>query len=231
MKIYCIKISDISHDELERLSLSISKEKKSKIDKFINKKDKIRTLIGEFLIRTMINKELGIRSRYIEFEKNRYGKPYLKKYPKFNFNISHSGDFVLCATDNRPIGVDIEEIKYIEYEEIIKNFFTERECEYIFENDLDTQLSKFYEIWTLKESYIKCSGQGLAIPLNSFSIYIDKSKNIKMINDEKYNKYMFKRFDIESNYKIAICSLNKEISSNIIKINQNELLNKYFNLL
>lgn len=138
---------------------------------------------------------------------------------------------MLCATDNRPIEVDIEEIKYIEYEEIIKNFFTERECGYILENNLDIQLSKFYEIWTLKERYIKCCEQGLTIPLSSFSIDIDKSKNIRVLIDNKYNEYIFMRFEIESNYKIAVCSLNKEISSNIINIDQNNLINNYLDLL
>lgn len=231
MKIYCVKILDISDEKIEKLGLSISEDKKSKIDRFVYKRDKIRALIGEILIRTIINEDLGVRNKYIKFEKNQYGKPYLKKYPKFNFNISHSGDFVLCATDNKPIGIDIEKIKYIKYEDIAKRFFTISEFDYIVKDDPDMQLSKFYEIWTLKESYIKCSGQGLTIPLESFSIDIDKFQNIKVIIDNKHNEYIFKRFDMESNYKISVCSLNKEISSNIIKINQNDLLNKYFNLL
>lgn len=29
---------------------------------------------------------------------------------------------MLCVVDNKPVGIDIEEIKYIEYEEIAKDF-------------------------------------------------------------------------------------------------------------
>ncbi len=232
MEIYAVEILDISEDKLNKLYSLTDSKKISKVKKFINKKDKIRTLIGEILIRTIITEDLGIRNDNISFEKNPYGKPYLKNYPNFNFNISHSGDFVVCAIDNNPIGVDIEEVKYIEYEDIAKNFFTTNEFDYITKNDSYSSLSRFYEIWTLKESFIKCCGQGLSMPLKSFSIDIDEYKNIRVFTYGKHKDYIFKIFDIELGYKLAVCSLNKEICNNIIRLDQNSLINKYirFNL-
>ena len=44
-----------------RLCLSIDSEKRHRIERFINKKDKIRTLIGEILIRSIIIEELNIK--------------------------------------------------------------------------------------------------------------------------------------------------------------------------
>ncbi len=232
MEIYVVKILDISEEELDKLCLLIDSEKSYRVKKFINKKDKIRTLIGEILIRTIIIENLKIDNKHIRLSKNPYGKPYLKEYPNFNFNISHSGDYVLCAIDDKPIGVDVEEIKHLEFEEIAKNFFTTREFEYIVNEDSKFQLDRFYELWTLKESYIKCCGQGLSIPLESFSIKINKYKNIKVINNNKNREHTFKLFDIELGYKVAVCSLNKEISNNIIRLDQNYLISKYieFNL-
>lgn len=230
MRIYTVKILDIREKYIDRLCLLIDLEKRYKIEKFINKKDKLRALIGEILIRTIIAEELGIRNKNIVFKKNQYGKPYLKDQLKFHFNISHSGDFVVCAIDNDPIGIDIEEVKFIEYKEIAKSFFTISEYNYIIKKDLKSSLSKFYEIWTLKESYIKQCGQGLSIPLKSFSIDIGKSKNIKVIMDNDSNEHIFKSFDISLGYKMAVCSLNKEISNEIIEINQKTLIDKYFKL-
>ena len=34
----------------------------------------------------------------------------------------------------------------------------------------DEKINYFYDLWTLKESYIKTIGKGLYTPLNSFSI-------------------------------------------------------------
>lgn len=94
------------------------------------------------------------------------------------------------------------------------------------------QIDRFYEIWTLKESYTKCWGQGLSISLKSFSIEIDQFKNIKIVVSNEYTQHTFKLFDLELGYKVAVCSLNKEISNNIIKLDQNCLISKYiwFNL-
>lgn len=224
MKIYGVKILDVNDKDLDKLCLFIDLEKKRRIKKFINKKDKIRTLIGDLLVRNIITKKLGITNNNIIFEKNKYGKPYLKEYENFNFNISHSGNFVVCAIDDKPIGIDIEEVKHIEYEGIAKSFFTENEFNYIMTKDVDMQLSRFYEIWTLKESYIKCVGKGLNLSLKSFCISIDKYENIKNVVDNEQNQYMFRKFHIDSDYKVSVCSLNKDIPNEIIMINQNELM-------
>ncbi|WAG71756.1 4'-phosphopantetheinyl transferase superfamily protein [Clostridium sp. CF011] len=230
MRIYAVKTLDISEEKIDNICLLIDSEKRCKIEKLVNKKDKVRTLIGVLLIRTIIAEELSIKSKHITFKKNQYGKPYLKGYPKFNFNISHSGDFVVCAIDDKPIGIDIEEVSHIEYEELAKRFFSESEFNYIIKENLDIQLSKFYEIWTLKESYIKCCGQGLSIPLKSFSIDIDRYENIKVIIDNEHKEHVFKKFDIEAGYQIAICSLNNGIPNDIIEIDQSVLIDEHYKL-
>ena len=225
MELYVVKILDINEEKLSELCLRIDSEKKYKIEKFRNKKDKIRRLIGEILIRNIIVKTLGSDNKDIKFDRNKYGKPYLKDYPEFNFSISYSGDYVLCAIDNKSIGVDIEEIKHIEYEEIARSFFSVKEFDYIINQNLNFQLNKFYEIWTLKESYVKCCGQGLSIPLKSFTIEVDHNKNIRVVSKNGLQEYTFKIFDIELGYKIAVCSLNKEITNNILRLEQNDLIN------
>lgn len=230
MKIYAVKILNINEKKVNDICLSINSEKRCKVEKYINKKDKIKTLVGEVLIRTIIAKKVRIKNKNITFGKNKYGKPYLKEYPKFKFNISHSGEFVVCAVDDKYIGIDIQKVEHIEYKEIAKIFFTLSEYNCILKRNLDNQLNKFYDIWTLKESYIKCYGQGLSMPLNSFSVDIDKYKNIKVTINNKFNKYVFKQFDIEVGYKMAVCSINKEISNNIIMIDQNCLIKNYLDL-
>ena len=225
MRIYALKFLDIGEDELDNLCLLISLDKRDKIKHFRNKQDKIRTLIGEILLRTILIEQVGLENKHLIFEQNQYGKPYLRNYSTVNFNISHSGDFVVCATDVKPLGIDIEEVKDLEYVNIAQNFFTESELSYIFKQSLDTQLSKFYELWTLKESYVKCRGQGLATQLQSFSIEIDQAENIEVvINNKQVKEYSFKKFEIGLNYKMAICSVNREIPHEVIMVEQESLI-------
>lgn len=231
MEIYMVKILDISEKNLNFICSLIDAQKRQVIEKFINKKDKVRSLVGEVLVRTIITQKLNISNDNIILRKNQYGKPYLTGYPDFKFNISHSGNLVVCAIDNKFIGIDIEEVRNIEYEDIVKSFFSVSEFEYIIKQDINCQLNKFYEIWVLKESYIKCCGQGLLIPLKSFSIDIEEDENIKVTINNEHKEHKFKTFDIDLDYKMAVCSLNKKISDNIININQNTLINDYCKLI
>jgi len=230
MKIYATKIFDISKEKLEELSLLITRERKLRIERFIYREDKIRTLIGEILARTVIAKELGIINKHIIFDKNQYGKPYLKSHPEINFNISHSGNLVACVIDNKPVGIDVEQVKHIEYEGIAESFFSARELENIYKKDLCRQIGEFYRIWTLKESYVKCCGQGLSIPLKSFSISIDSSDKIRSVIDSKYSEHIFNTFEVEPDYKIAVCSISKEVINDIIMVGQRNLINNFIDL-
>lgn len=225
MNIYAVKIFDISQEKLDELCSFLNLEKRNKIKNFLNKKDKIRGVISELLIKKLVSERLDNKMENIEFYKNEYGKPYIKNHPELKFNISHSGDFVICAIDTEPVGIDIEEIRQFEYKTIVKRYFSIEEFNYINKQEVDSSLNRFYEIWTLKESYIKCCGKGLSIPLKSFSIHIDKYKSIKVTIDGEKMKHIFKQFDIESGYKMAICSLNNEITNKIIFVEQKSLIN------
>lgn len=230
MRICAVRVLDITQERIDSLGLLISLEKRNKIQRLINRQDKLRALIGEILIRTMIVEERSIDNGDIIFEKNRYGKPYLRNYQGLDFNISHSGDFVICAIDNKPIGVDIEEIKNIEYQDIAKEFFTFSEFQYITKRDSHSCLSKFYEVWTLKESYIKCCGKGLTIPLKSFSIDKDNYGGIKIVHGRREENYTLETFDFHMGYKVSVCSKNKIIANPITILDQNQLINTYVNM-
>lgn len=85
-------------------------------------------------------------------------------------NISHSGDMVVCAVDDRPVGIDIEQIRPIDLtvakricsvEELLY-LFGHRPTEQDFTYTTDTEiLARFFEIWTAKEAYGKCLGSGI----------------------------------------------------------------------
>ncbi|MPM34651.1 4'-phosphopantetheinyl transferase Sfp [bioreactor metagenome] len=227
MKVYVTKIKEVSEEILEELIKFISKEKKSKLQKLKHREDKLRSLIGEILVRYVIGENTIIEVNDIIFETNIYGKPYLRNYSDFHFNISHSGDFVICAIDNKPIGVDIEKVIPLEYEAIANNFFTTREMNYIKRENLRNQLSKFYEIWTIKESYVKAYGQGFNMCFKDFSMDYNEEKYIGVIRENKYDKCNIKVFNLESDYKVAICSFNPIIFKHITYIDVENLISNF----
>lgn len=229
MEIYIVKILDMSTNEIDNLARFITEEKRNKITRFKYKKNKISSLISDILIRNIISDKLNIKNNEIQIKKTNYGKPYLENELSFHFNISHSGDYVACAIDNKVLGIDIEEKKDIDYEGIANNFFCNDEIEFILDGNCYERLTKFYRVWTLKESYIKADGKGLSIPLNSFSIKIHEDKEIKLISAIDNKKYRFKSLHKDMEYEIAVCSLGGEITNDVICIEQKEIIDRFKN--
>ncbi|MGW6184938.1 4'-phosphopantetheinyl transferase family protein, partial [Bacillus mycoides] len=143
-----------------------------------------------------------------------YGKPFFKNFSDFHFNISHSGEWVVCATANSNVGIDIERVSDIEALKLANEFFSDEEFYDIPSMNSDEQINYFYDIWTLKESYIKTIGKGLYIPLNSFSIKKESRTLISYKNIPK--DFYFRRYSIEPNYKISACATREEFPQDII---------------
>ena len=134
-------------------------------------------LFGRYLLKSVLSEYLNINPERIILRKNEYGKLFLdEKHHQVNikFNLSHSDGFVVGVfTLENDVGIDIEKIgKNIS--NIVRRFFSLEEKEYInciSNNFLRKHLA--YQIWTLKEAYLKAKGIGLNISLNSFSVFRD----------------------------------------------------------
>lgn len=103
---------------------------------------------------------------------NEHGRPYLPDLPDLHFSLSHSGERVMCAVSRSPVGCDVEQAGETEADR--------RRIGYVARclTEAERQLSLadpagFYRIWTLKESFVKMTGQGLVIPLSSFEVSLD----------------------------------------------------------
>lgn len=199
----------------------LNKEKREKIKRFYKPEDSMRSLFAELIVRKTICEKFNIPNSEVEFWANEFGKPFLAGTIDFNFNVSHSSEWIVCAVGNRPLGVDIEKIKEIEIEDMVKYFFSNQELETIKKISDGDKIEYFYELWTLKESYVKAIGKGLYIPLNSLTLRIED--NIKLYEGKTPRNCSFRQFDFDSSYKMAICSLGEEISKSIKFITYNEL--------
>ena len=124
-----------------------------------------------------------------EILRNSHGKPFFKDLNDFHFNISHSHVLQAVAIGNCEVGVDIEKIRKADLR-VVKRF-TQREREYILEQDCDM---RFFEVWTKKEAYLKYKGIGIKGGLDSFSVFGIPEKITDFTQDE---------------YIISVCS-NKE---------------------
>lgn len=165
--------------------------------------------INYIVSRSVINKVFSFILRKnvekIEVLEGKYKKPFIKNHKGIKFNISHTDGLVIVGFSQEEIGVDIEWInKRFEYKDIVNNCFTDSEIEYI-----DNNFCKFYELWTIKEAYLKCDGIGLIRDTKEIEV-INISKNWAEIRDSKgYNKQLRMIRD-NSGYIGAICTMEEK---------------------
>ena len=219
VNVYAIRIDDSIDDYTYRQLLSyISKEKYERIKKFYFMEDAKRALYGNLLVRHLACNKLNVANNELIFKCNEFGKPFLQGCSDFHFNISHSGIWVVCAIGKKEVGIDIEQIKSIDFD-IAKRFFSNTEYEMLMSKPDDLKTNYFYDIWTLKESYIKCTGKGLSVPLNSFNVCID-NHTVDAVPNKFPDLYLF-QLSLDIEYKLSVCSKDSSLSEkiNIIDIN------------
>lgn len=121
----------------------------------------------------------------LEIKYSEYDKPFFAN-SDLKFNISHSGEIVVCVLSNvSDTGIDIELISPINIEDF-KFQMTYTEWEKII--NAEDRMHSFYKYWTQKEAVIKAHGNGLSIPLPSFEV---NNNYTKIDNDEFYLKEIF----------------------------------------
>lgn len=121
---------------------------------------------------------------------NKYGKPSYENSDIY-FNKSHTKDLSVAIIDNKKCGIDIEKIRT--FNELMVNKICSYE-EITFLNGVSNKDYYFTLLWVLKESFLKCVGVGLSVPM----------KKINFIKDNKINLEM-------KNFKMKYITLNKYI--------------------
>jgi len=212
MKIYAVK-SNYRMDlkDFHYLLNSLPSVDRDKINRYVRWEDAQRCLIGKILIRSSIMTRFGITNDAIFIEEDEFGKPFCKDVDDFHFNISHSGEWIVYVSDNGPVGIDVEEVNDIELD-IVDRFFSNGEIRDIHQVDEANRMDYFYDLWTLKESYVKAEGRGLSISMDSFHIRREVDAIITNGIDENYH---FKQYDIGTAYKLSVCAMSDKFPQSI----------------
>ncbi len=197
MKWYKYDIRDLTDAEYNKWHSLMSEDKQRRVDRFRFMDDKKRTVAGEMLARKAIAEWCDIAPESITFSIKEHGKPYAKDL-EVEFNISHSGDMVVCAVDDKPIGIDVERIRPIDLT-VAKRICTDEELLYLlghtptdqdFTYTTNTEiLTRFFELWTAKEAYGKCLGNGIVeinkVPIINANLYKEKDYIVAIYRDIK----------------------------------------------
>lgn len=191
-------------NELGVLLKLVSIERRNRIEKYRFMKDKVHSLFAEIILRYALWVQYGIGDNCIEFRYSQYGKPYLADYPNIYFNLSHSGNWVLCGVGGVSLGIDVEFMRENDLS-IADKICTGEERYFIMGQPLEKRIETFYQIWTLKESYVKNIGRGFSIPFDTFS-FCKKEEDIAFYIEGKQNdRFSFYLNQLDEWHCTALC--------------------------
>jgi 4'-phosphopantetheinyl transferase len=150
----------LSPDELEREA------------RFVFERDRRLYRSAHVMVRSVLSRYAAVSPADWRFDAEPGGKPrILGSYaPSLRFNLSHTRELAAVAvTVDDEVGVDVERIGPLSDPGLARVCFTSEERRGLGD---PPDPGRFFELWTLKEAYLKARGQGLALPLQGFSVRV-----------------------------------------------------------
>ena len=223
VKLYILDISFLNEKKMfEYYRDKMSTYRQKKVDAFRFFKDKALSVASGILLNYELEK-VGLQEKDMQYCINMYGKPMFVNNQAFEFNLSHSGTKALLGvihrdderTTNINFGCDIEAVDNFEIS-IAKSFFANSEYKYILNGlALGQAEERFFQIWTLKESFVKAVGRGMSLQFRDFSV-VDQRGELRILEDANQELYSFFQYADVKDYKIACCCNDENM---IVEIN------------
>ncbi len=142
-------------------------------------------LLARVLLRKTLSRYRGSDPRDWRFVTNEHGRPELELEDSIRFNVSHTDGLIACAVaEGCDVGVDVEDThRRGRTVALADRYFSRPEVTALRALDESLQRDRFFDLWTLKESYIKARGLGLAVPLQKFSFELDAGPSVGFSTD------------------------------------------------
>jgi len=156
---------------VERYGHWLSADEHERLRRFSREEPARMFLAARVLLRGVLAGLCDCEPVDLHFGKNDHEKPFLlQPINGWQFNLSHShGALALAISRVGSVGVDIEYVSRSNpVEKLAQRYFSSREQQWLAEAAPGQFRQRFFDIWTLKEAYIKAVGKGLAVTLEGF---------------------------------------------------------------
>ncbi len=156
----------------------LNDEERQQQQRFIPPAKKHEFLVTRVLVRSVLGEMLGMAPDSLAFVRNEWGRPALAPElvtTPLHFNISHTDGLVVCLVSNEhELGVDTEQLSRAPtLLKLAANVFAADELNALSQLPDHEKEQRAVDLWTLKESYIKARGMGLALPLDGFAFHFE----------------------------------------------------------
>ena len=214
--LWCSYISEIGDDSLwPRDDALLTADERERQARFRFARDRRRFLVTRALVRSVLSRYAAARPQDWVFSIGMHGRPAIfapGAAAALEFNISHSADLVMVGvTAGRTLGIDTESTTAREADiEGLHRYFAPEESAALLALPPGERRRRFFELWTLKESYIKARGMGLAIPLDAFRFELGGERGLTLhmrpeLNDSPH-RWRLWQLAPRPDYLAAVCA-------------------------
>lgn len=215
--LWCANSGQIRGAALEAAYLRLlSPAERARQARFHFTRDRHRFLVTRALVRSVLSRYAHVPPRQWQFASNAWGRPRIANTdpgcPGLTFNVSHTdGLIVLGIARGIRLGVDAELVDGRSPNlDIVENFFAPMEVSALRSLPAALQPGRFFEYWTLKESYIKARGEGMSIALDQLGFTFPGAAGIALSIDPRQadhaSSWRFLQFRLTPSHLVAVCS-------------------------
>ena len=162
MDVRCERIEAVLPDEgaFAAAYAELPEWRRRKCDVFRFGADRWRSVAAWELLRRMLA-EKGVSAEALPVSEDEFGKPAFEASLGIHFNLSHGGERVMAAVDDRPVGCDVERI--VPFDEVMaRGCLTDKELTWVKMTSPGSDRDRaFIRLWVRKESYVKAVGRGM----------------------------------------------------------------------
>lgn len=176
----------VATDRLDYLNKVISLAERERFARFRFPADQMARTVAHGRMREIVGLYLDVPPESLVICTEELGKPFLRDYPDFHFNLSHAGDWALIACSRElEVGVDVEVIDpSFRVEDLVERYFSREEVPVILGLPETERHRAFFLAWTRKEAIIKARGDGLSLPLNQFGVTILAEDPVRVLHTD-----------------------------------------------
>ena len=171
-------------------------------------------LLTRLFLREALARYTGIAPRDIDIARTPNGKPFLANTSApLHFNLSHTSNVAALAVSAQgELGVDIEILEERNFLRIAHRYFHAKEVEQLQSCNETERATLFFKLWTLKEAFLKATGEGIANGLNkvSFSFGEDSiTASFDKSLQESPDDWQFQQAILPKNLLVALALKSK----------------------
>lgn len=215
VQVYLMNIADLPDPKDCRVVMqNLPKIQQDRILQFSHERGR-KECLGARLLQHYVLKKHGLN-----IENVTYGEHKKPEIEGLFFNLSHSHDYAVCAVSDKAVGCDIEMLEKARMN-VAKRFFHDQELQYLDAFSGYEQDEAFFRLWTMKESYIKMTGEGTHFPLNKFACMISEEDVQVFCEDQdgllQKQACFMKEYEL-SGYKLTVCAQESTFAEKYIEL-------------